>query len=167
MIISPEVLLILGGDKYLTAKYVIPPVVMGCVCQFVYTLLVNIEQYSKKTIGMAFASVTAAGLNYILNLLLIPRFGYIAAAYTTLAGYMWLLIVHMFFVYKLNLNFVYSYKFIFLIITVMIALSLLIDLLYDQSIIRGFVFVVYIFALLYIAYRNRNAVANIVRELKK
>ena len=44
-----------------------PPVAAGCLLQFVYCMYVNIEQYEKKTVGMAMASVVAAGLNFVLN----------------------------------------------------------------------------------------------------
>ena len=93
MLLGPEVLLVLGGKEYIEAKYVMTPVAMGCVCQFLYTLYVNVEQYKKKTLGMAIASVSAAVLNYVLNAIFIPKFGYIAAAYTTLAGYLFLLLM--------------------------------------------------------------------------
>ena len=53
MLLSPELLLIMGGKGYENAIYVMPPVAFGCVCQFLYTLYVNVEQFSKKTVGMA------------------------------------------------------------------------------------------------------------------
>ena len=62
----------------------------------------NIEQYKKKTVGMAIASISAAGLNYLLNMIFIPKFGYIAAAYTTLASFLWLMLIHMFLVYRIG-----------------------------------------------------------------
>ena len=52
MLLSPEIILILGGSSYMEAKYVMPPVMCGCVCQFLYTMFVNIEQYKKKTLGV-------------------------------------------------------------------------------------------------------------------
>jgi len=48
MLIAPEILLILGGKKYMDAIYVMPPVAMGCVCQFVYTMYVNVEQFKRR-----------------------------------------------------------------------------------------------------------------------
>ena len=83
MLVSPEVLWILGGESYMEAIYVMTPVSMGCICQFLYTLFVNVEQFKKKTIGMAFASAVAAIVNLTLNYIFIPQIGYLAAAYTT------------------------------------------------------------------------------------
>lgn len=48
MLVSPEILLILGGEKYMEAVYVLAPVSMGCVCQFLYVMLVNVEQLKKE-----------------------------------------------------------------------------------------------------------------------
>ena len=137
MLIAPEVLLILGGKSYLEAKYVMCPVAMGCICQFLYTLFVNVEQYKKKTVGMAFASVSAALLNYILNYIFIPRFGYVAAAYTTLAGYLFLLLIHMILVRKLGYMDVYSYSFVGIVTVVMIGISIGVNVLYGNTMIRG------------------------------
>lgn len=48
MLITPELLLFMGGRGYMEAKYVMPPVMVGYVFQFVYSLYVNIEFYHKK-----------------------------------------------------------------------------------------------------------------------
>lgn len=95
-VLGPEVVLILGGEKYAEAVNVLPPVVMGAAFQFLYNLYVSLEQFAKKTVGMAFGTIAAALINIGLNWLLIPRYGYIAAAYTTLVGYACLLVIHFF-----------------------------------------------------------------------
>ena len=86
MLVGPELLLIFGGKSYLEAINFNPPVVLGCFFIAIYTLYVNIEIYEKKTIGMACATVIAAFFNLVTNAYFIPKFGYIAAAYTTLIG---------------------------------------------------------------------------------
>ena len=148
MLISPEILLIIGGKSYLEARYVMTPVTMGCVCQFLYTMFVNIEQFKKKTVGMAIASVIAAITNFGLNNLFIPRFGYLAAAYTTLAGYFLLLIMHMFLVYRLNFAKAYSYKLVLLSVAVGCICMGIITFLYDYTIARYIVFLIYLIAVI-------------------
>lgn len=166
MLLTPEVLLILGGEQYYEAIYVMPPVTMGCICQFIYTMFVNVEQFSKKTVGMAIGSVTAALQNYVLNLLLIPRFGYIAAAYTTLVGFLWLLIVHMILVYRLKLNQLYNYKFILFLVVVLCVFTIFVNFLYAHTVMR------YAFILCYVAmggmvvYRFRNEFKELLGKLK-
>ncbi len=136
LLISPEILYALGGEKYMDAKYVIAPVTMGCVCQFLYTMFVNVEQYKKKTVGMAVASVLAALINCVLNYLLIPRIGYLAAAYTTLAGYLCLLLMHMYLVYRLGYGEIYDYGMIYKVVAIGIMFTVIITILYDHSNIR-------------------------------
>ena len=136
LLVTPEVLFVMGGNAYLEAKYVMPPVTIGCFCQFIYTMFVNVEQFKKKTVGMAFASASAALLNYILNLLLLPRYGYLAAAYTTLISYLWLLIIHMILVKRIKCDYLYDYRFILITVLVMIVLMLITVFLYGHNYIR-------------------------------
>lgn len=157
MLVSPEILLILGGERYREAMYVMTPVSMGCVCQFLYTMFVNLEQLKKKTIGMAVASAIAAGVNFLLNWLFIPRIGYLAAAYTTLASYFVLLSMHMFLVYRLKLNNAYSYGFVMMTVLLGLVCMVLITLSFGHNILRGGIFVAYVgvFACLIVKFRDR------------
>lgn len=156
MLISPEVLRILGGKKYLEAKYVMTPVSMGCICQFLYTMFVNIEQLKKKTVGMAIASAIAAAVNIGLNLIFIPKLGYLAAAYTTLVGYLVLLAIHMYLVYRLKLNEAYSYKFVTLSVLVSLILMVLITISYRNNIIRYSATGLYCIVFIYLSHRYKD-----------
>lgn len=163
MAIAPEVLLVLGGKKYLSAMYVMPPVAMGCASQFLYTMFVNVEQIRKKTVGMAFASASAAVLNYVLNMIFIPRYGYVAAAYTTLAGYVWLLLVHMFLVHRINMSAVYSYRFIYFVVLAVGVITAGINFLYSHSIARYIFLAVYIIGICGVIYFNSNRIIPAVK----
>lgn len=143
MLLGPEVLLILGGLSYMEAIYALLPVMLGCLFQFLYTMYVNIEQIKKQTKGMAIASVSAALLNYVLNWLCIPQFGYFAAAYTTLVGYLWLLLVHMYLVKRMGYGEVYDYKFIAMVIGGMMLLAIGVSFLYQVPLLRWGVIIVY------------------------
>ena len=134
VLIAPEFLLILGGRNYISAKWVMPPVMIGCAMQLMYTMCVNVEQYYKKTKGMAIASVSAALLNFILNSIFIPKFGYVAAAYTTLICYVFLLIMHMVLVRKIIR--LYDYKFFVLMVAVLLGWCFLSNLIYINNYIR-------------------------------
>ncbi len=167
MLLAPEVLLIMGGNQYLEAKYVMTPVAMGCVCQFLYTMYVNIEQYEKKTVGMAFASAGAALLNLALNAIFIPLFGYVAAAYTTLAGFLFLLIVHMLLVKKLGYSEVYDTKLVIMTGLIMMAFTVGINFLYMNNVIRYAVILIYIVLTLVIAIRNKGTLQGLLNKVIK
>lgn len=157
MLLSPEVLYILGGESYMEAIYVLAPVSMGCVCQFLYTMFVNVEQFKKKTGGMAIGSFTAALINFGLNLIFIPKIGYLAAAYTTLVGYVVLLLIHMYLVKRLGLKDIYDYKFIGLIVLIGICLMILITILYSHTLLRYTFVCVYgcVAIYLFIKYKDK------------
>lgn len=87
MLIGPEMVLVFGGKSYVEAIYVIPPVCLAIEIQFIYTLYVNIEFFLKKTVCISLATAGATAINIALNYLMIPQYGYIAAAYTTVIGY--------------------------------------------------------------------------------
>ena len=167
MLLTPELLLIMGGRSYLEARYVMPPVAMGCVCQFLYTLYVNVEQYKKKTTGMAIVSVLAAGMNYGLNAIFIPMYGYNAAAYTTLAGYLFLLIAHMLLVRKLKLGDVYDNKFVLLIVGVMMVLTLGVNFIYDYALIRYIIIGIYVIVFCLVMWIKRDLVKRLFRMVVK
>ena len=166
MLIAPELLLILGGWDYLGAMYVIPPVAMGCVCQFIYTIFGAVEQLEKKTIGMAFASVSAALLNYILNCIFIPRWGYISAAYTTLVGYIWLMIVYLFMVWKIGLRQVYSYRFVLFLAAILFLCMAIANILYANTILRYLFLLGYLFIMLFVCFKNRYFIAKVFNMIK-
>lgn len=135
MLVVPEVLYIMGGKAYIDAKYTLAPLVMSCICQFLYCMYVNIEQYEKKTVGMAFASVFSVIVNGVLNFALIPRFGYIAAAYTTLASYLVLLLLHVFLVKQMGLLKVYNNRFIMKMVLVALGVTITMVYLYQMHFI--------------------------------
>ena len=94
--IAPEAVMILGGREYMQALPCVLPIVLGILCQYIYTHYVNIEMHLKKTKYVSGGTIFATILNLVLNAIFIPIFGYVAAAYTTFVSYFVLLIVHYF-----------------------------------------------------------------------
>lgn len=88
IMVGPEVVKILASSAYWDGIKIIPPIVLSNFVIFAYTLYVNTEHYYKKTKGITVNTVVAAIVNIVLNFLFIPKFGYVAAAYTTLASYL-------------------------------------------------------------------------------
>lgn len=140
-LLSPEILYILGGEEYKAAIFVMPPVLMGCFCQFIYSMYVSIEQFSGKTKGMAIASFLAALFNVFTNYLLVPKYGYIAAAYTTFGSYLLLLIIHIILVKRIGYQSVYNTKTILAIGACICTAILLIGTIYNNRILRLFILV--------------------------
>jgi O-antigen/teichoic acid export membrane protein len=99
---------LLGGDllKAITpAAYhggarVVPWVAFGCTLQGVYLILSRGTWYSMRTGWVPFITSFAAAVNVALNLLFIPRFGYMAAAVNTAAAFAVLAILHGYLAHK-------------------------------------------------------------------
>jgi len=164
VLVTPELLLLLGGQSYMQAKYVMPPVAAGCLLQYVYCMYVNIEQYEKKTVGMAFASITAALVNYVLNAVFIRAYGYVAAAYTTYVGYFVLLCMHVIFVRKMGMAHVYRNR---IILGVSISVSIIMFLfsfILDQDIIRYILLFAYAVLMTTMLWKNRAAIMQFIRR---
>ena len=114
MSLSPEAIMILGGKEYDLAKFVAIPMVLDALVLFFYDLVVSGEYYTKKTVNIMVATMFAAVLNVILNYVFIAKYGFIAAAYTTLACYVVYLVAHVVICKKLVKFFVVPIKWMLL-----------------------------------------------------
>ncbi|MCR5335340.1 MAG: oligosaccharide flippase family protein [Synergistes sp.] len=87
ILLAPELLKIMAPAGYYEAVYIIPPIVGGVFFMALYFLFGNVVYYHRKPAYVMLASAAAAALNIALNFIFIPRYGYTAAAYTTLFCY--------------------------------------------------------------------------------
>lgn len=104
IIFSKEMTSLLADGRYTKALEIIPIVVLGYLFRFFYTFYSNVEYFYKKTKPLAFFSVLAGIINLILNIVFIPKFGLMGAAYTTLISYGLLFVFHYMYV-KIKLKF--------------------------------------------------------------
>jgi len=85
---------LLSSDvEFLTALPIAPVIVLGYVFYGIATFVVRGIYYVKKNSYLAGIMIFVSVLNVLLNLWFIPRYGYQAAAYTTMASYFVMLIV--------------------------------------------------------------------------
>lgn len=153
ILLSPEIMLIMGGKAYAEAIYVIPPVMVGYGCKFVYTFYINSERFEKKTAYISLGTIISAVFNVVLNLIFIPIFGYMAAAYTTLAGFLMLVFMHYIMSKKMNIAGAYDNRFMFIMVFLMIVSGIACQFLYSVIVVRYIViFAVGVIALLFGKY---------------
>lgn len=155
ILFSPEFLDIIVDKKFSEALPVIPIVVFGMIfysMSFFYSVYIT---YEKKTLLMAIINLSAGLSNIILNIIFIPLYGYIAAAYTTAISYFLL-----FFLNWLTSRFVLKSKGIFptkylwmptfLLILLLIFYSYLISfitLITLQFILKGLILLIFFVSL--------------------
>lgn len=93
-LISPELIRLSSPIEYHGALYALLPLNVSVYCSFMYMFLVNKEYYFKQTRIIAIATVSATVINIALNALIIPKYGFISAAYTTLISKFILFVIH-------------------------------------------------------------------------
>ncbi len=103
-LISPEVLKVVASDDYQEAKWIMPPIMLGAYFLFLAGAPCLVSLYYERKRTVALASNAAAALNIGLNWLLIPLYGYKAAAYTTLVSYMGFAIFHFYMAKKISVR---------------------------------------------------------------
>lgn len=102
VLMAPELLSILAPDSYMAAVWVVPPVTVSVYFTFLYNLFATFEYYYEKTYYVTIATVAGAVLNIVLNAVFIPKFGFVAAGYTTLVCYILYAMAHYFFMKKVT-----------------------------------------------------------------
>lgn len=145
IIIAPEVIKIFAPSEYYDAMWIIPPVATSVFVNFLYNFFADVEFYYEKTYFVSIASFVAAGLNLLLNKLLIPQYGFIIAGYTTLISYIVFVAMHYMFMNmickkQLNGKKIYNIKIIVFIICIFVCCSGLFMLLYNNVILRYVLF---------------------------
>lgn len=96
--IAPELVAFFAPPEYYEAIYVIVPVAVNGVFTYLYLCLAPFEFYFEKRAYTTTATLLSALANVGLNIVCIPRFGYIAAGYTTLACSVINALIHMYYV---------------------------------------------------------------------
>ena len=168
ILLAPEIIKILAAPQYKEAIWCLVPISMSVFFFFVYTLFVDIEIYYGENNYIAIASIGAAILNLILNYVFIPRFGYIAAGYTTLASYFMTMILHYFFMKKILIkNFSKNEFFDFRIIIMMSFILCLISIIALKLYIYALLRLIIVFISIIIMIIGRKKIFELIHELKK
>ncbi|MGN0267565.1 MAG: lipopolysaccharide biosynthesis protein [Lachnospiraceae bacterium] len=91
---APDLIRIMATKEYSEAIWIIPPVSASVFFIFLYTLFAGMEMYYDENKGIPFISVICSSANLLLNAVFIPRYGYMAAGWTTLVCYAAMTVFH-------------------------------------------------------------------------
>ena len=166
MLVSPELIGILGGVKYNDSKSTAVIILLAMYFSFLYYFPASIEYFYKKTIFIGIGTVGAAILNVALNLIFIPHYGYIAAAYTTLACYLFYYVVHTIISYYIKKEFVYNMKLQFIMMIFTSFMTAVSVCFIHNMLVRYIVVIIVFTALGIIAYKNKNVIVDIIGKIK-
>jgi len=92
LMISAELVKILGGEEYWKFEY-IPPFILGSCLMLTYTFYTTVGTLYKKTGAVSMCVFVAAIVNVVLNAMVIPIWGGVGAAYTSAVSYLVLFIL--------------------------------------------------------------------------
>ncbi len=164
--ISPEIVKIFAPTSYYEAIYVIPPITMSVLFMFSCDQYVRFQYYFKMTKWISFVTVIGAAVNVILNFILIPVFGYYAAGYTTLLGYVIYAGLHyvlMIYACKKEMNTTppYEFKIILMFGVINILLGMSFIPLYNYVLVRYII----ILAVLVVACIFRKKIVGLFKDL--
>lgn len=167
LLVVPDCMIIFAPESYLDAKKIIPPVILATYFIFLYSFFANIEIYHKKNKYMAIATVIAAVLNIFGNYYYIPKYGYEAAAYTTLASYFVLMIMHyslLTFIIRKN---IYSLKMFVLPIIYLILVTIYVEYFLNNLFARYLLVGVMVGIVLFVVYKNKANVKEFISTIKR
>ena len=164
---APEIVLIMGGEQYKEAMFVVPPVVLSYFFVFIYSFYVNIEQYEKKTKWMAIATCGCAMINLLLNTIFIKIFGYIAASYTTLLCYVMMAITHYLLVKRIGFSFVYDTSYFIKLSIIMTAFCFFSIFIYQYFTFRIICVVVFMLFILFLYKKYNESIKMLMKGVAK
>lgn len=136
MVVSIDLAKFMAPKEYYSGLSLVIPISLGYFFQFLYSLPVNAEFFEKKTSFIAVGTVVSALINILLNVIFIPRFGIIAAGYTTVFTYFLLFLFHYNIAKVVTGKQLFDTKKICIIISFVSIFSLVLHLLIDQYILR-------------------------------
>ena len=158
-LIAPEIIRFLATEDYYESIYIMPPIAAGIFLTSIHHMYSNILLYYKKSQFIMLATSFAAIVNVMLNYFGIRRYGYMAAAYTTLLAHIVLALIQAAVSKRAHFkqtgknNSVYDDFFLFVLCTVTVILCLLCLPLYKFTYMR-YVFVL-LGMLVFFAFRNK------------
>jgi O-antigen/teichoic acid export membrane protein len=86
-IYGADVVKIFAPNQFLGAAVIVPVIALGTAAYGIYTIVSTAIWYSMRTGWIPLLTAVAAAVNLGLNLLFIPRYGIVAAAWNTAAGF--------------------------------------------------------------------------------
>ncbi|MCR5540818.1 MAG: polysaccharide biosynthesis C-terminal domain-containing protein, partial [Ruminococcus sp.] len=142
----------------------IPPVAAGIFFTSLYNMYSTVVLFYKKTMYIMLSTAIAAVFNIIANYIFIQQFGYVAAAYTTLASFIILSITQYIAMIKMHgSDNIYDEKVFIVLSIVIFAFVIISNFLYSFIILRYLV----IFLILFFGVHKRQLIKDTIMEMKQ
>lgn len=163
ILFAPEVMWIVAPSSYRNSLSCIPALVGGIIYTVFYHLFANVIYFYSKTQYVLFGSVCSAIVNIVLNLIFIPKYGYLIAGYTTCVSYAAQALIDYWGMKKSCQENVYDNKFMFMVGLATIVVSAVGAVLYKFVFLRYSL--IFVFFIMLIVYRNK--IFDVVKIIRK
>lgn len=103
-LVVPEIIIVLGGEKYLEAIYIVPVNILNGIFAILTYQFVNLETYYKKPEYSAIITGCVAVINIVFDIVGVNLLGYRAVCYATLFCQILLVFAHFFCTRKMDID---------------------------------------------------------------
>jgi O-antigen/teichoic acid export membrane protein len=162
LMISPEVVKILAPSSYWDFRY-IPPFLAGSCMLVLNTFYSTVGTFYKQAGKVSLCVAMAAISNVVLNLIFIPRYGAIAAAYTSFFSYVILVLLGRALIQFLHKG-LYSDRYFCLFSVIIIISCALFLLIYKNTMLRYFCFISVLLVISFYTYNKRLEIIGLIRK---
>lgn len=158
---APEVIRIMAAKEYYAARWVVPPVAASIFFLFLTQLFINIEFFFEEKSMLVIGSILSALVNVGLNALFIPKYGFVAAGYTTLFSYLLFVVCNYICAVRVlkkhwpekKIDDIYNVKLLVLMSGLFLLLMFGCTILYNYIVIRYAI--IFVVAVLIVVYRRK------------
>lgn len=150
ILFAPELIGFLAPKSYKKSVFVVAPVLISMLVKFIIDIFTNTEFYFEYRKISLISMIIACLSNIFLNQLLLPKFGFIVAGYTTLFSFILALSIHMIMLKRRDKKTFFDYLFIVKILLISTSFVLLSQLLFNYALLRYTLvtcLVIYIFSI--------------------
>ena len=152
MMFGKEIIHIMTDKAYYDSYNMLLGLIFGTLLYGINVLVVYGINFMKKTVFTLISTSSGAVVNIILNIIFIPKYGAIAASYTTFIGYFTMMLMTYYFAQKL---YPVNYKMVRLIAIIMIEfVMILLTIILAFSLTVRILIAIVAISLLFVAYRD-------------
>ena len=162
LMISPEVIKFMSPESYWSFEFV-GPFVIGSYLMVMYSFYSIVGEFHKKNLSLSIYVCITAIVNSVLNYILIPHFGGIAASLTTVFSYLLLFVLMRSLSQRLNKN-LFSDKYFIVSFILVILCAVLYEFLYSLILIRYIIFVTILILIVLYSFVKRLEWIGFIRQ---
>jgi len=141
LFVSPEIIKVMADKRYWDGLVIVPYIFMAYYFNLMYSFEVNVEFYTRKTHLISIGTILGAALNVVLNIALIPKYGYVIAAVTTVISNFFMFVFHFIIVnYLLRIR-IFGIRFHLVSLSYVVISTIIFLVVQDYMLIRIFILV--------------------------